>query len=119
MDWLFSIFTENVVKNLLYYVNIFFVIYLIGYSTFLFASVIVGGNQLYEDQKKKQLQNEIHHDYYVPVTVVVPAYNEEVTVIDTLRSLQTLDYKLYEVVVVNDGSRDHTGELVERTFGLQ
>mgnify|MGYP000043174021 CR=1 FL=1 len=42
------------------------------------------------------------------MTIVVPAYNEEVTVVDTVKSLLMMDYKLYEIVVVDDGSKDAT-----------
>ena len=34
------------------------------------------------------------------------AYNEEVTVKDTVTSLLNLDYKLYEIIVIDDGSKD-------------
>lgn len=118
MDWIYDLFTVDMVKELLYYVEIFFIIYLIGYSTFLFCSVVAGGNQLFENMKKKQLQNEIHHDFYVPVSIIIPAYNEEVTIIETIKSLMHLDYRLYEVIVVNDGSKDSTGALVAQTFDL-
>ena len=118
LDWIYDVFTVDMVKTILYYVEIFFVLYLIGYSTFLFSSVIVGGNQLYEDQKKKQLRNEIHHEYYVPISVIIPAYNEEVTIVETIKSLMHLDYKTYEVLVINDGSKDETGRIVQETFNL-
>lgn len=115
----YTLFTADTVKSILFYCEIFFVLYLIGYSTFLFASVVVGSNQLFEDIKKKQLQNEIHHDYYVPISIIVPAYNEEVTITETIHSLLRLDYRLYEIIVVNDGSKDETGKLVAETFGLK
>lgn len=118
MDWIYNLLTVDMVKNLLYYAEIFFVLYLIGYSTFLFCSVIVGGNQLFEDMRKKQLRNEIHHDFYVPISIIIPAHNEEITIVETIKSLMHLDYRLYEVIVVNDGSTDSTGELVAETFHL-
>ncbi len=118
LNFIYSVFTVEFVKMLLFYFEIFFVIYLVGYSTFLFASVIVGSNQLFEDIKKRQLRNEIHHDYYVPISIIVPAYNEEVTIVETIKSLLKLDYKIYEIIVVNDGSKDATGELVANTFNL-
>ena len=118
-DWIYSVFTIDTVKTILYYAQIFFVIYLIGYSTFLFLSVIVGGNELFEDIKKTKLRNVIRHDYYVPVSIIVPAYNEEVTILDTIKSLSQLDYKIYEIVVVNDGSKDDTGKVVEETLNLK
>lgn len=118
MSWIYDFFTADMVKDILFYVECFFIIYLIGYSSFLFASVVVGGNQLFEDMKKKQLQNEIHHDFYVPISIIIPAHNEEVTIVETIKSLMHLDYRLYEVIVVNDGSTDSTEALVQETFHL-
>src|SRR6478672_11216125 len=47
------------------------------------------------------------------VSVVVCAYNAADTLDDCLASLQRLDYPDYEVILVNDGSRDRTGEIAE------
>jgi cellulose synthase/poly-beta-1,6-N-acetylglucosamine synthase-like glycosyltransferase len=43
-----------------------------------------------------------------PVSILVPAYNEEATIGASVRSLLQLTYPEYEVVVVNDGSKDGT-----------
>ncbi len=48
------------------------------------------------------------------VSVVVPTYNAEKTIRPLLESLLQLDYPDYEVIIVNDGSRDRTREIVER-----
>lgn len=118
LDFMRSVFTVDTVKQILFVVEIFFVLYLAGYSTFLFASVMVGSNQLFTDIKKRQLHNAIHHDYYVPISIIVPAYNEEVTIAQTVQSLLKLDYRNYEIIVVNDGSKDNTSELLISTFDL-
>lgn len=112
-------FNVDAVKTALYYVEIFFVLYLTGYSTFLFASTIISSVQLFKDARKKQLRNIIHHDYYVPISIIVPAHNEAVTIVDTINSLVHLDYKIYEIIIVNDGSTDNTGELVSSSFHLR
>jgi glycosyltransferase involved in cell wall biosynthesis len=51
---------------------------------------------------------------YPRVSVVVCAYNAERTMEACLASLETLHYPDYEVIVVNDGSKDGTLEIAER-----
>src|SRR5262245_46626816 len=53
-----------------------------------------------------------------PVSVLVPGYNEEATIADSVRSMLQLNYPEYEVIVVNDGSRDGTLEALKREFAL-
>ncbi len=53
------------------------------------------------------------------VTILVPAYNEEVTVIETVRSLLALSYQNLEVVVINDGSADRTVGVLIDAFDLR
>ena len=57
-------------------------------------------------------------NYAPPVSVVVPAYNEEATIAQSVRSFLTLHYPLHQVVVVNDGSKDATLEVLTREFDL-
>lgn len=99
-------------------VGIFFILYLIGYSTFLFLSVAVGASTLYQEQRKEKLKNVFVSDFHVPISVIVPAYNEEVTVVATVRSLLALDYKSYEIVVVDDGSKDETSQRLIEAFQM-
>jgi len=50
-----------------------------------------------------------------PISILVPAYNEENTVESTIRSLLQLSYSEFEVIVINDGSKDNTmGVLIEK-----
>jgi len=53
------------------------------------------------------------------VAILVPAYNEAATVADSVRSLLALDYPEFEVIVLNDGSKDVTLEVLMREFRLQ
>src|SRR3712207_687365 len=54
----------------------------------------------------------------LPVSVIVPGYNEEQTVSDCLHSLGKLDYPQYEVIMVNDGSTDRTLDVLMDEFDL-
>ena len=100
-------------------VEAFFIIYMIGYSSFLFLSVTVGSSDLYAAKRRNLLKNELGNDYYVPVSVLVPAHNEEVTIEATVRSLLALDYKLYEIIVVDDGSTDGTTQVLRDAFRMR
>ena len=53
-----------------------------------------------------------------PISVLVPAYNEEPNVVDAVRSVLSLDYPQHEVIVINDGSTDETLAKLRREFKL-
>ena len=99
-------------------VGVFFILYLIGYSTFLFLSVVVGSSELYKIHRQKKLKNFLPNDYFIPVSIIVPAYNEEITVVETVKSLLNLNYRLYEIIVVDDGSSDNTSMEVINEFSM-
>lgn len=107
-----------VIQTFLSVVGVFFILYLIGYSTFLFLSVTVGSSFLYRRKRETHYKNQIMADCYVPVSVIVPAYNESVTVVSSVSSLLKLDYSLYEIIVVDDGSTDDTAQQVIDAFDL-
>ncbi|MBI3110121.1 MAG: glycosyltransferase family 2 protein [Ignavibacteriales bacterium] len=53
-----------------------------------------------------------------PVSILAPAYNEEPTVVESVKSLLKLNYGKYEVVVINDGSKDGTLERLITEFQM-
>lgn len=109
----------EIVKTIFYGVDLFFLLYLVCYSTFLLLSVLVGSLSLYEQKQRQGLYNYVHHDYFLPITIIVPAYNESITIIDTVESLFDLDYRLYEIIVVDDGSSDDTAQCLIHRYHLQ
>ena len=54
-----------------------------------------------------------------PISVLVPAYNEATTISATVYSLLQLQYPKFEVLVINDGSKDDTIEVLKEEFSLQ
>jgi cellulose synthase/poly-beta-1,6-N-acetylglucosamine synthase-like glycosyltransferase/peptidoglycan/xylan/chitin deacetylase (PgdA/CDA1 family) len=53
------------------------------------------------------------------VTVLIPAHNEESVIVQTMTSVLFSDSKDLRIIVVNDGSADKTGELLEANFSRE
>ncbi len=50
----------------------------------------------------------------VKVSIIVPAYNEEENIEATLKSLLSQTYKNYEIIVVDNNSKDRTKQIAEK-----
>jgi cellulose synthase/poly-beta-1,6-N-acetylglucosamine synthase-like glycosyltransferase len=60
-----------------------------------------------------------HHLASPPsVSVIVPAFNEAVTIVESIRAMLRIDYDSCEIVVVNDGSSDDTLRVLQEAFHL-
>ena len=60
-----------------------------------------------------------HGEFSLPVSLLVPAYNEAAGIGASVRSLLLLEYPQFEVVVINDGSKDNTLASLIQEFDLQ
>ncbi len=52
----------------------------------------------------------------VPVSIIVPAYNEEVTAVKTIKSLLNTEYPVFEIIFIDDGSTDNTYSVVSEAY---
>lgn len=100
-------------------VEVFFLLYLLLYASYLFLSVAMGAWRLYRLDRMRAIKNELKHEFYFPVSILVPAHNEEVTILDSVLSLLKLDYRLYEIIVVDDGSGDDTSKVLIDHFHMK
>jgi len=93
---------------------------LINFFYFLFLILSFTGIFHYRNKVKYLSFKEIFHLPLVkPISIIAPAYNEEHSITESVNSLLTLEYPLYEVIVVNDGSTDKTLEKLIEAFDLQ
>ena len=103
-------------------INIFFFYYVFIYAIVFFISTISSVLELNEDRHKRKYFNKLSiksNENYVPVSILVPAYNEESTVADCIESLAHQDYPDYEIIVIDDGSSDNTSSVVVDRFNLK
>lgn len=109
---------NQAVQQFMEFVAILFIVYMFLYTTFLFITVLIGALRLHERDRMNTLKNEIKHDYYMPISIIVPAFNEKVIIVDCIKSLLNQNYKLYEIVIVDDGSTDGTMEELLNAFSF-
>lgn len=58
-------------------------------------------------------------DVAMPISLLVPAYNEEATIVGNVQSLLSLRYPDIEIIVINDGSKDRTLQTLIDAFHLK
>jgi cellulose synthase/poly-beta-1,6-N-acetylglucosamine synthase-like glycosyltransferase len=89
----------------------------IFYSLIILGVYFITSIRLWFTYKKSEIING--SDYKPMVSIIVPAYNEEVSVVECIRSLCLQDYPNREIIIVNDGSTDNTLQEIVDTFNLR
>ena len=93
---------------------------LINTFYFLFNILSLAGILRYRRMITFVRFGEIFHMPIVrPISVIVPAFNEGSGIVESIRSLLSLRYPVFEVVVVNDGSTDSTLARLVEAFDLR
>ena len=90
-----------------------------GFYFVLLAISLRGAFKQDELWMMKSLDLLYENDLLPAISIIAPAYNEEVNIITSVKSLLNLKYPKYEVIVVNDGSKDNTLDVLIRYFKLK
>ena len=100
----------------------FILFYMSGVVVFYGFLFILAAFQLKREEKidsYERYEDYMDASYTKPVSIIVPAYNEELGIKGSVRSLLSINYPEFEVIVVNDGSRDATVETVIEHFQMK
>jgi cellulose synthase/poly-beta-1,6-N-acetylglucosamine synthase-like glycosyltransferase len=95
------------------------------YACTLFIAYIVTALMSTSELKKYHTRNRLPDFIRIlgfpklpSISVVAPAYNEESTIIENINCLLSLKYPNFEIVIVNDGSKDRTLQKIISHFNL-
>lgn len=100
------------------YISLFYVVLISSIYLVQLVSATVGLNKYAKSLKYTDYMRFVDSENMIPISVLVPAYNEAATIVDNVRNLLSLDFPEYEVIVINDGSKDDTLQLLIDAFKL-
>src|SRR5216683_378595 len=92
------------------------IIFILGIFLVSGRALIIGLLALIE---KLRPDHAVMPDPPPSVTVLIPAHNEESVIVQTVTSVLVSDLRDLRIIVVNDGSTDKTGELLDANFSLE
>jgi cellulose synthase/poly-beta-1,6-N-acetylglucosamine synthase-like glycosyltransferase len=101
--------------------NAFVILYMLGQYANQLLLICCGWREISEYVKRRSLRDYdtiARSELSVPVSIVIPAYNEEEVILESVRSLLRSHYAAFEVIVVNDGSTDRTLDIVRDEYRL-
>lgn len=102
---------NGVFELVLEYINVLFLVFTtVLFSLFTIMGYLSTRNSIHYKHKNSfgDLSKVMASPLAPSITIIAPAYNEGMTIVENIRSLLSLKYVNYEVMVVNDGSKDDT-----------
>ena len=109
---------ESIIRAVGYFAVTYYMlmhIYVLGLSIHS-AIVLKRGHHL---QRYGRVREMLSSRMAPPVSIVIPAYNEAVGIVDSVRSMSIVAYPRFEIVIANDGSSDETLDRLVEAFDLE
>src|SRR3954447_21347507 len=91
-------------------------IFCFGYP-FVMAWYWMAGGVLFYITRERAMPPQNHPqpiEHWPPISILVPCYNEADNAEETLSTAAAVDYPEFEVIAINDGSRDNTAQVLDR-----
>src|SRR5207245_2678785 len=109
------------VSELIRVTDVVILAYFLALNTFYALLLVLSIPEIWEQTRlaeDEDFQRLMQSDALPPITILVPAHNESATIEASVTAILTLEYRNFEVVVVNDGSKDDTLERLRHAFEL-
>lgn len=98
-----------------------FLIYFVGINVGYLAQnvVAVWGIRRYLQTAEQFEAEGVFSSLDIPISIIVPAYNESASIITSAKAMLQLEYPQFELIIVNDGSKDDTLEKLVSAFNMR
>jgi cellulose synthase/poly-beta-1,6-N-acetylglucosamine synthase-like glycosyltransferase len=116
MNW--TALAEDVIVGF----NVFVLFYFIALNSIYLALFVISLLDVLKFVRKtffSDYRQIMQSDMTWPVSVLIPAHNEEKSIVETVRSLLMINYGEFEIIVVNDGSTDKTLQILIDAYELR
>ncbi len=101
--------------------NLAILAYFLALNSFYALLLVFAIPEIWEQTRlaeDEDFQRLMQSDALPPISILVPAHNESATIEASVTAILTLEYRSFEVIVVNDGSKDDTLERLRHSFDL-
>lgn len=112
---------RTILIDSLWTIDVIMIVYLFGNNFALSVIAFVGWRATEDYVRRRSLRDYdalSRSPLALPISIIAPAYNEELSIVDAVKSLLACRYAEFEVLVVNDGSTDATMELLQAAYDL-
>ncbi len=109
------------IRTVISFFNYFCMAFTVLLSIIYIVQMIMSFIKVRKDSKSllsNDYERYMYSDNLLPISLLIPAYNEEENVVQNIKSLMKMDYPNFEIIVVNDGSSDKTHEKIIEAFNL-
>jgi cellulose synthase/poly-beta-1,6-N-acetylglucosamine synthase-like glycosyltransferase len=120
-DWTDISTWTGLVVPILHAANVAVIIYFFLINTGYMVLIGMACTDLVQHRSKARFTGDDEtyaSPFTMPISVIVPAYNEEAGIVEAVRALLGLRYPKFEVIVVDDGSADATFDELREAFDL-
>lgn len=102
---------QNFATYLIYILDHLILLYFLFVNSFYILLIIISIPEIlkrFHETTTENLENILQSESVPPITIIGPAFNEEDSIVASVRSMLNLSYRHVEVIIVNDGSVDQT-----------
>jgi len=104
-----------------WYFNVFVLFYFLALNTIYLVLFFISLREVFRFVRRTFFSDYgqiMQSEMTWPISILVPAHNEEKTIVETVRSLQMINYGEFEIIVINDGSTDGTLQRLREAYDL-